>query len=225
MPACADEKGDELLRQVKATVQALEPLIGEYDVTFRSKASSETGKYQQSIGFGGNGKGGNGRLPPEAFDLFDPITQVPATTRYLGRQTVAGETYEVVELRQPRFAFRLLIGSDGLIHRAFSQPRDADKIEIVVTSYRKPRAFAPRLPLPPPDYRFKFLNPDRSNKRFPFHFAPSPDGSRLLVVFMDNSAQIVDGRQGQVLVTLEGMVSATIGCLCAGRQARGGCRV
>ena len=144
----ADDKGDALLRNVRTAASEMEPLVGEYEVISHAPRPAPAERYMQSLGFGATGWGGSERLPPEAFNLFDPVTLIPATTRYVGRQTLAGETFEVVELYQPHISYRLLIGSDGLIHRAYSLPRQAGKPSFNKSSSTKP---LPRKPLLPPD--------------------------------------------------------------------------
>ena len=116
--ARADEKGDALLRQVRVTAQTLAPFVCEYTVTLHDKTGDKSEQYKAQLMQSGGGWSGGGILPPTVLNLFDPITRVPADTRYLGRKSVGGETYEVVELKLPTLTFQLYIGGDGLIHRA-----------------------------------------------------------------------------------------------------------
>lgn len=122
-PTRADEKGDALLRQVKATVHALNPLVGEYTVTLHGKAGDKVNTCKEiSSAFGGSGWSSSGNLQqsifePDVFDLFDPLKQVPTATRYVGRQDVNGQSYEVVEMKLPLCTLQIFLGSDNLIHR------------------------------------------------------------------------------------------------------------
>lgn len=117
-PTRADEKGEALLRQVAVTVHALEPLTGKYIVTAKGALSHFQGDYSETIHLGGIAWGGHRTLPHETFRLFDPPMPPGAVTRYIGRQTVAGASYEVVEQTQFQYTIRFFIGEDGLIHRA-----------------------------------------------------------------------------------------------------------
>ena len=117
-PVRADEKGDELLRQVKAAVHALEPIVGEYTVTVHGKTGDTVSKCKQVSAFNSKGGGGSRDLPQSVFNLLEPTLPASTATRYLGRQTVEGQTYEVVEVKQPVCTVQLFVGSDSLIHRA-----------------------------------------------------------------------------------------------------------
>ncbi len=117
-PVRADEKGDALLRQVSVTARALAPLMGEYTVTLHEAKGDTVEQYQATITNGGIRLRGGGLLPQSMFSLFDPLIAAPLATRYLGRKTIEGETYDVVELKQRGLTFALYVGGDGLIHRA-----------------------------------------------------------------------------------------------------------
>ena len=116
--ARADEKGDAMLRQVHQRALALSPLVGEYTVTQHDPAGDKVEKYTSLTYLGGSGQSGGGILPFGVFNLLDPLpSNAVSVTRYLGPQTVAGETFETVELKRGGLTLTLYVGSDGLIHR------------------------------------------------------------------------------------------------------------
>ena len=121
-PTRADEKGEALLRHVAVAARALEPLAGQYVVTAKGALSRFQGEYNEMINFGANGWGAHGYLTHKTFRLFDPPMPPNAVTRYIGRQTVGGTSYEVVEQTQLPYTIRFFIGEDGLIHRARITP-------------------------------------------------------------------------------------------------------
>ena len=231
--ARADAKGDELLRQVKTAVHALEPLVGEYTVTAHDKAGDKVSKCRQISAFNRKGWQGSRDLPQSVFNLFDPITQVPATTRYVGRQTVEGQTYNVVELKLPVCILQLFLGDDNLIHRARTTlgatppipafPVDPKTGKLLPPTHGldtqvKPASGADANAIdvvvtsyhkvrafpPRPPLAVSARTPPRAEaNRFPLRFALSPHGERLAIAYNDKSLAIRNSDGDKTGVILE----------------------
>ena len=223
----ADEKGDELLRQVKAAVHALEPLVGEYTVTVHGKTGDTITKCKQVSAFNSKGGGGSRDLPPSVFNLLEPPVPTSASTRYLGKQTIEGQTYEVVEVKQPVCTFQLFVGTDGLIHRARTSlgttqtglinpidsrigrrltPTEIQDAQIKAASGADANVIEVvvtsyhKLRTFPP--RPTIPTPPRSltlvrKEGFPQNLALSPHGERIAIAFNDNTLQVLDTVTGE----------------------------